>query len=120
MLLTVIRLQLPHVWAMPLLGMCTGTIGNTFPVAGGVIFVPVLLLLGEPIERGVVRENLHVRPCHHTASLPLAALQAFSVATETFGNGIFGVGNWLIKDPDAFLWPVLPLVRLLHSPVPLF
>jgi len=28
---------------------------------------------------------------------------AFSVATQTFGNGIFGVTNWLIKDPEE--WP---------------
>ena len=59
-----------------------GTIGNSFPVAGGVVFIPVLLLLGEPIHNAV----------------------AFSVATETFGNGVFGVTNWLMKDPEAFLW----------------
>jgi len=29
--------------------------------------------------------------------------QAFSVATETFGNGIFGVGNWLLKDRHCTL-----------------
>ena len=82
--------ELPHVWAMPFLGVCSGIVGNAFPVAGGVIFVPVLLVLGEPVHAAV----------------------AFSVATQSFGNGVFGVTNWLLKDPEAFIWPVLPPVLL--------
>lgn len=37
-----------RLWYMPLIGVCSATVGNAFPVAGGVLFVPVLLLLQVP------------------------------------------------------------------------
>merc|ERR1740117_875615 len=73
---------------MPLIGICTATIGNAFPVAGGVIFVPVLMML-----------NIHI----HNAV-------AFSVATQTFGNGLFGTGTWLMRDPAMFIGAAIPPV----------
>ena len=38
---------------MPLMGICSAIVGNAFPVAGGVVFVPMLLVLGEPIHAAV-------------------------------------------------------------------
>lgn len=56
------------------------------PVGGGIVFLPVLHLLGYHITLG----------------------SAFAVSTMTFGNGIFGFLSWLKKDPSAIVLYVLP------------
>ena len=56
------------------------------PVGGGIVFVPVLHLLGYHITLG----------------------SAFAVSTMAFGNGVFGFLSWLKKDPSAIVLYVLP------------
>mmetsp|Transcript_25897 Transcript_25897/g.33969 ORF Transcript_25897/g.33969 Transcript_25897/m.33969 type:complete len:336 (-) Transcript_25897:274-1281(-) len=71
-----------HAWFMPFIGILAATLANSVPVGGGIVFVPALMLLGQKIKLGV----------------------AFTVATMTFGNGVFGFLNWLKKDPTIFVW----------------
>lgn len=73
------------------LGIFAACIANTVPIGGGVVYVPALLLLGVDIKLGV----------------------SFTVATMSFGNGLFGFLRWLNKDPnliiwDSFLYTVIP------------
>lgn len=87
-LLTLPSEEVGHLWFMPLIGICSATVGNTFPVAGGVLFVPFFLIVGLHIKNAV----------------------AFSVATQTIGNGVFGVTSWLVRDSTAFVLPVIPVI----------
>uniref|UniRef100_A0A7S0B1Z2 Membrane transporter protein n=1 Tax=Minutocellus polymorphus TaxID=265543 RepID=A0A7S0B1Z2_9STRA len=73
-------------WGMPLLGIGSATLANAVPVGGGIVFVPILHLLGYEMKLGA----------------------AFAVATMTFGNGIFGMLNWLRKDPSAIAFYAIP------------
>ena len=67
---------------MPFLGIFAATLANTVPIGGGIVYVPALLLLGVDMKLGV----------------------SFTVATMSFGNGIFGFLRWLNKDPELFIW----------------
>ena len=76
---------------MPLIGILAALLANCIPIGGGIVYVPLLSLLGEDI-------NLSV---------------AFTVATMTIGNGVFGFLHWLATDPsliiwESFLYTVLP------------
>lgn len=82
---TMNRDQLLSAWFMPLLRIFSATLANAVPVGGGVVFVPVLHLLGYHITLG----------------------SAFAVSTMTFGNGI-GFLTWLKKDPSAIVFYALP------------
>ena len=73
-------------YAMPLLGIVAATLANAVPVGGGIVFVPILSLVGYQLHLGA----------------------AFAVATMTFGNGIFGFLSWLQKDPSNIAWPIVP------------
>ena len=83
---TLNREQLLSAWGMPLLGIFSATLANAVPVGGGVVFVPVLHLLGYHITLG----------------------SAFAVSTMTFGNGICGFLNYIKKDPSAIVFYALP------------
>lgn len=85
------RQSLQQSYAMPLLGIVSATLANSVPVGGGIVFVPILNLLGfidmtEHLNLGV----------------------AFAVSTMTFGNGVFGFLSWLKKDPSAIAWHIVP------------
>jgi uncharacterized protein len=67
---------------MPFLGIFAATLANTVPIGGGIVYVPALLLLGVDMKLGV----------------------SFTVATMSFGNGLFGFLRWLKKDPELFIW----------------
>ena len=75
-----------RVWFAPLMGIVAAAIpASGAPVAGGVVFLPVLDSFGV---------------CPRDAV-------AFSAATQFFGVGIFAPLNWLIKDKNIFIWPVI-------------
>jgi uncharacterized protein len=67
---------------MPFLGIFAATLANTVPIGGGIVYVPALLLLGIDMKLGV----------------------SFTVATMSFGNGLFGFLRWLRKDPNLIIW----------------
>jgi len=69
-------------WFMPFIGIFSATLANSIPVGGGIVFVPALMMLGVNLKLGA----------------------AFTVATMTFGNGVFGFLNWFKKDPTIFVW----------------
>jgi len=69
-------------WPLPFVGALAALVGNSVPVGGGIIYLPVLVLLGSHVRIGV----------------------AFSVLTMSIGNGIFGFLSWLNKDPSFFVW----------------
>jgi uncharacterized membrane protein YfcA len=71
---------------MPFLGVFAALLANTVPIGGGIVYVPMLSLFGEKIQLGV----------------------AFSVATMTVGNGVFGFLHWLKADPSLILWESFP------------
>jgi uncharacterized membrane protein YfcA len=76
---------------MPFLGIFAATLANTVPIGGGIVYVPALLLLGVDLKLGV----------------------SFTVATMSFGNGLFGFLRWLNKNPgligwESFWYTVLP------------
>ena len=74
------------VWYMGCIGVFAAIEANSVPVGGGIVFVPALMALGIDIQLGA----------------------AFTVATMTFGNGVFGFTSWLIKDPTVFEWRAFP------------
>lgn len=82
--------ELTSVWFMPFLGILAATVAMSTPAGGGIVFFPTLVLLG-------------VAPVNAVA---------FSVATQTFGMGIFGTYNWSRKAPEAILKPAVALVVL--------
>ena len=67
---------------MPFLGIFAACLANTVPIGGGIVYVPALYMLGVDMKLGV----------------------SFTVATMSFGNGVFGFLNWLKKDPFIFIW----------------
>lgn len=67
---------------MPFLGIFAACLANTVPIGGGVVYVPALLLLGVELKLGV----------------------SFTVATMSFGNGLFGFLRWLNKDSNLIIW----------------
>jgi len=81
-LLNMDRASTLELWFMPFIGILAACLANSVPVGGGIVFVPALILLGAKVKLGV----------------------AFTVATMTFGNGVFGFLNWLRKDPEVFVW----------------
>ena len=52
-------LQVSHLWAMPLLGVCSATVGNAFPVAGGVVNMGRVRI--RPMLRVILRVALDSR-----------------------------------------------------------
>lgn len=72
------------------LGVLAACLANCIPVGGGIIYIPAFALLGKKMSGGV----------------------AFTIATMSFGNGLFGLQNWLRRDPDALLLRELPYVVL--------
>jgi len=71
---------------MPFLGLFAAVLCNSVPLGGGVVYVPLLLLFGFQLKLGV----------------------SFTVATMTFGNGVFGFLRWLNKDSQLVLWETFP------------
>jgi hypothetical protein len=75
-----------RLWFAPLMGVVAAAIpASGAPVAGGIVFLPVLDSFGV---------------CPRDAV-------AFSAATQFFGVGIFAPLNWLIKDKNIFIWPAI-------------
>ena len=68
---------------MPFLGVGAALLANTVPIGGGIVYVPMLQLLGEKIQLSV----------------------SFTLATMTFGNGVFGFLHWLKTDASLIVWP---------------
>jgi uncharacterized membrane protein YfcA len=64
------------------IGIFAAILCNAVPIGGGVVYVPALALLGTNLHLGV----------------------SFSVATMTFGNGVFGFLKWTHKDPSLVIW----------------
>ena len=74
--------ELLDMWGIPLMAVCAAAIpASGAPIAGGIIFLPVLRAYGV---------------CPRDAV-------AFSAATQFFGCGIFSPLNWLVQDPTVFL-----------------
>lgn len=67
---------------IPFIGIFAAVLCNSVPIGGGVVYVPALSMLGTNLHLGV----------------------SFSVATMTFGNGVFGFLRWLHKDPSVIIW----------------
>lgn len=67
---------------MPFLGIFAATLANTVPIGGGIVYVPALLLLGVDMKLGV----------------------SFTVATMSFGNGLFGFLRWMNKNATLLIW----------------
>ena len=80
--------QLAPLWPMPLLGLVAACIpGAGAPVAGGIIFLPMLRMM-------------HVCPRDAVA---------FSTATQFIGVGVLTPLTWLVTDPSTFCLSTLPL-----------
>jgi len=77
--------ELYAAWFMPFLGIAAATIAMSTPAGGGVVFFPTMVLLGIP---------------------PFEAV-AFSVGAQSIGMGVFGTFNWMKRDRDAILFPVV-------------
>ncbi len=73
-------------WFMPFLGAFAAFLANSVPIGGGIVYIPVLSLLGANIQLG----------------------SAFTIAIMPFGNGVFGFFRWLLKDPSMIRWEVFP------------
>jgi len=71
---------------MPVLGVFAALLANCVPIGGGIVYVPILALLGQQM-------NLSV---------------SFAVATMTVGNGILGFLQWLRKDPSLIVFESFP------------
>ena len=67
---------------IPFIGIFAAVLANAVPIGGGIVYVPVFSLLGINLHLGV----------------------SFSVATMSFGNGIFGFLKWMHKDPSLLIW----------------
>jgi len=79
-------IDLLHLWYVPLMATVAATIpASGAPVAGGILFLPVLQSYGV---------------CPRDAV-------AFSSITQFFGCGIFAPLNWLAIDPNVFLQEAL-------------
>ena len=75
-------LELLTMWRVPVMAILAASIpASGAPVAGGIIFLPVLQTYGV---------------CPRDAV-------AFSALTQFFGCGIFSPLNWLVQDPTVFL-----------------
>lgn len=80
--------QLWPMWYTPLLGIVAGAIpSGGAPVAGGIIYMPILMLSGV---------------CPRDAV-------AFTSVAQFAACGIFIPLNWLVLDPNSFIWPALQL-----------
>lgn len=77
-------------WYMPFLGVFAAFLANSVPLGGGIVYIPVLSLLGANIQLG----------------------SAFTLAIMPFGNGIFGFLRWLVKNSEVIRWEVFPYVVL--------
>ena len=103
----ILRTALPLLWAvgliaicdresfmrnlfMPVLGVFAALLANTVPIGGGIVYVPMLQLLGEKIQLSV----------------------SFTVSVMTFGNGVFGFLHWLKNDPSMLVWESFPYTVL--------
>lgn len=75
-------------WYMPFLGVFAAFLANSVPLGGGIIYIPVLSILGANIQLGAM----------------------FTISIMPFGNGIFGFIRWLVKNPAVMLWEVFPYV----------
>ena len=64
------------------IGVFAAVLCNAVPIGGGVVYVPALAMLGVNLHLGV----------------------SFSVATMTFGNGVFGFLKWMHKEPTLVIW----------------
>jgi uncharacterized membrane protein YfcA len=73
-------------WYMPILGVAAAFLANSVPIGGGIVYIPVLSLLGANITLGA----------------------SFTIATMPFGNGVFGFLRWLNKDSAAIIWQSFP------------
>jgi uncharacterized membrane protein YfcA len=89
--------ELYAAWFMPFLGIVAATIAMSTPAGGGVVFFPVMVLLGVP---------------------PFEAV-AFSVGAQSVGMGIFGTFNWMKRDRSAILFPVVIAAALIGGAVTL-
>jgi uncharacterized membrane protein YfcA len=67
---------------MPFLGIFAAFIANCVPLGGGIVYIPAFYLIGVQMKLGV----------------------AFTVATMTIGNGVFGLLRWLRKDSSLIIW----------------
>jgi len=67
---------------MPFLGIFAALLANTVPIGGGIVYVPMLQLLGEDIKLSV----------------------SFTVATMVCGNGVFGFLHWLKTDRSLIVF----------------
>ena len=76
------RKSLIEISYMPLLGIFAAFLANCVPLGGGIVYIPAFYLLGVQVKLGV----------------------AFTVATMTIGNGIFGLLRWLRKDSSLIIW----------------
>ena len=74
--------ELLAMWVIPLMAICAAAIPSSgTPVAGGIVFLPVLQMYGV---------------CPRDAV-------AFSAATQFFGCGIFSPLNWMAQDASVFV-----------------
>jgi uncharacterized membrane protein YfcA len=76
------QIVLLELLTMPSMGIFAACLANCIPVGGGIIYIPALSLAGMNIKLGA----------------------AFSVATMSIGNGVFGFLNWLRRDRSLFIW----------------
>jgi len=83
--------RMGEIYFMPFLGMCAASLANAVPVGGGIVFVPALTFFNIAGTFNAV---------------------SFTTATQTFGNGVFGFGNWLKKDPSVFIYRSFPFTVL--------
>lgn len=89
----IITMSLHDMWSNSIytvLGVFAACLANCVPVGGGIVYIPVFALLGKEMTGGVV----------------------FTVATMSFGNGVFGLLNWLQRDREVLLLCELPYVVL--------
>lgn len=66
---------------LPCIGIFAACLANAVPIGGGIVYVPVLALLGSNMKVDVI----------------------FTVCTMSIGNGLFGFLKWLQKNPDIFI-----------------
>ncbi|WP_164848366.1 sulfite exporter TauE/SafE family protein [Halobacteriovorax sp. HLS] len=80
--------QLYASWFMPFVGILAATIAMSTPAGGGIVFFPIMILLG------------------------IAPLQAvgFSLGAQSVGMGIFGTYNWFKTDRAAIVSPIVAIV----------
>jgi len=75
-------------WYTPFLGVIAASLpSGGAPVAGGIVFLPMLVAGGLTAQQAV----------------------AFSAATQTFGCGIFAPLNWFSVNPNVIIKEILPV-----------